>query len=119
MSGSRSTQVATALALSLSLSLFATRSASADETDAPVKGVVHVEGKPVVAGKIIFYVDDDEFVGAKIKDGKYKITRVPAGNWRVAIESKEVPEKFWDEETSGLQVRIKARVSNTIDFDLK
>ena len=116
MPASRSTQVTTVLALSLSL--FAIRSASADETDAPASGTITVKGEPLAAGRIIFYIEGDKFVGAKIKDGKYKITRVPAGDWRVTIESKDVPVKYWGEETSGLQVKIKARMSNVIDFDL-
>jgi hypothetical protein len=112
----RSRQVWGAVAISLSLMAYG-RGAAA-QTTAPVSGHVVFNGKPLAAGKIVFYLDDDEFVGAKIKDGRFKLRRAPAGTWRVAIESDDVPAKYRGEETSGLSVRIKAGVANQFDFEL-
>ena len=97
----------------------ATSLASTDEPTAPVSGTVTVNGQPIETGKIIFSLEDDEFMGAKIKDGKYHIKRLPAGTWRVAIQSKSAPKKYGEEDTSPLTVKIQGGVSNTIDFDLK
>jgi hypothetical protein len=91
---------------------------SADEETPLVSGHVTLAGKPLASGKIVFYLDDDEFVGTRIKDGSYKIKRVPAGHWRVVIESKEVPRKYQEPETTNLQVEIKGGFRNTIDFSL-
>ena len=46
---------------------------SVAQATAPVRGHVTFEGKPLAAGRIIFYLFDDEFVGAKIKNGAYKL----------------------------------------------
>jgi hypothetical protein len=40
------------------------------EDAATVKGTVTVRGKPLATGRIFFYLGNDQFVGAKIKDGK-------------------------------------------------
>src|SRR3954452_14337491 len=100
------------------LCLLAVNRDSAAQSTAPVRGNVAFEGKPLAAGRIVFYFDD-EFVGAKIKNGAYKIRQVPAGTWSVAIESEDVPAKYRGEETSGLRVQVKGMVSNRIDFDLR
>src|SRR5947209_2167944 len=92
------------------LCLVASGRDSAAQSTSPVRGHIRFEGKPVAAGRIIFYLLDDEFVGAKIKNGDYKLKYVPPGTWQVAIESEEVPEKYRGEETSGLRVQLKARV---------
>src|SRR3954454_20599057 len=94
-------------AAALAVCLLAVGRDSAAQTTAPVRGRVAMEGKPVAAGRIVFYVGDDEFVGARIKDGAFKLKYVPAGTWSVAIESADVPEKYRKEETSGLRVEVK------------
>jgi len=82
---------------------------AADEELATVGGRVTYQGKPLTDGKITFHLQDDQFVGARIKNGKFRVDRVPAGVVKVTIESKKVrlPAKFASPETSGLSVEIK------------
>ena len=101
----------------LALALLATRPLAADEVALTVAGTVTVHGQTVADGQIIFYLDDDEFVGTRIKNGAYKVTRVPAGKWRVTIRGDGVPAKFTLQETSGLRVVVEPG-RNTMDFVL-
>src|SRR5262245_58860160 len=88
----------------------------ADDSTAPVRGTITVNGKPLAAARIFFFIDEDQFVGAKVKEGAYKLDRVPVGNHVVAIEFEGVPPKYSDK--SELRVEIKLG-SNIIDFDLR
>src|SRR5262245_52936186 len=101
----------------LAIALLAARPVPAGEELPSAVGIFRLDGRPLAAGKIYFYLDDGEFVGSKIKDGRYKVTRIPAGEWRVAIEGAGVPARFASEETSGLRVTVKEG-SNTFDIDL-
>jgi hypothetical protein len=105
-------------ASALALCLLSIGPDAAAQATAPVRGKVAFEGKPVAAGRIVFYIDDDEFLGAKIKNGAFRLKHVPAGTWHVAIESDDVPAKYRGEETSGLRVEVKGRVANQFDFEL-
>jgi hypothetical protein len=107
-----------ATALVLALILLTGRRAPADETYPPVAGTVTLNGQPVGGGKITFYLSGDEFVGARLRDGRYKLTRLPAGRWRVGIEGEGIPAKFASEETTGLTVEVREGGS-VFDFDLK
>jgi hypothetical protein len=82
---------------------------AADDELATVEGKVTYNGKPLDDAVITFHLKDDQFVGAKIKDGQFRVDRVPAGTVKVTIESKKValPAKFADPETSGLSVEVK------------
>jgi hypothetical protein len=82
---------------------------AADEELATVGGKVIYNGQPLANGMITFHLDDGQFVGGKIKDGKFRVDRVPAGTVKVSIESKTagVPAKFASPETSGLSAEIK------------
>jgi type 1 fimbria pilin len=108
----------TASVLALAFALFVTGSVSADGPTPAINGTIQFQGKPVDDGKIIFHIADGEFVGAKIKDGAYKLTRVPAGTWRVSIEAKGMPARYSSEEATPLTVQVSAG-TNTFDFDLK
>jgi hypothetical protein len=79
----------------------------ADAADAKVSGTVSFEGKPLAAGKIVFHLADGQFVGCKVKDGKYALDRVPTGEWVVTVEGEKLPPKYGKEETTPLRVRIK------------
>src|SRR5262245_22311831 len=81
-------------------------SAADEEKLAAVGGKVIYNGKPLTDATIIFHLADDQFVGAKIKDGKFRVDRVPFGATKVTIESKKVriPAKFASPETSGLSI---------------
>jgi hypothetical protein len=86
--------------------------------DGKVEGVVVIDGKPLDAGKVFFHLDSGEFVGAKVKDGKYAVSRVPAGKRKVAAEGKGVPAKYGSEETSGLTLEVKEG-ARTFDVELR
>jgi hypothetical protein len=60
---------------------------------------------------------DDPFVGAKVKDGKYTVNRVPVGRYKVTFEGEGVPSKYASEDTSGLRVEVREG-ANTFDFRL-
>lgn len=105
-------------AFTLAIALLALCPIAAEEVGVTVAGIVTVNGQPLADGMIIFYLDDNEFVGTKVKGGTFRVTRVPAGEWRVTIRSDEVPAKYASEDTSGLRVAVKQGM-NTLDFDLK
>ena len=90
MSGSRFLGAAAVL----SLCFLAAQTASADDI-APVQGNITFKGEPLATGKIIFHLDDDEFVGTKVKDGRYRLRHVPPGQWRrghrLRYRSSEIP----------------------------
>jgi hypothetical protein len=98
--------------LILFIALLAICPVAADEV------AVTVNGKPLADGTIVFTLDDDEFVGTRIKGGSYKVTRVPAGRWRVTIRSNEVPAKYGSEDTSAFKVAVQPGL-NVMDFDVK
>jgi hypothetical protein len=82
---------------------------AADEELATVGGKVIYNGQPLTGSTITFHLEDGQFVGGRIKDGRFLVKRVPAGTWKVTIESKTVtlPAKFTSPEESGLGVEAK------------
>ena len=92
------------------------RGACAVADDALVRGKITVNGKPLAAGRIFFFIDEDQFVGAKVKDGVYQVDRVPVGTHVVAVEFKGVPARYSDK--SELWVEVK-QGKNDVDFDLR
>ena len=97
--------------------LFAALPAQADDKAGAVEGKVVFKGKPIADGKIVFHLDNGQFVGCKIKNGEYKIDRVPTGPRKVSIEANGIPAKYSSEETSALMVEISGE-QQTVDFDL-
>src|SRR4051794_34003705 len=75
--------------------------------DGKVSGIVTVKGQPLEAGKVFFHLDHGEFVGAKVKDGKYAVSRVPEGTRKITVEGKGVPARYASEDASGLTVEVK------------
>ncbi len=86
--------------------------------DAKVSGMVTLKGKPLAAGRVIFHLDNDQFVGAKVKDGSFTVDRVPAGTRKVTVEGEGVPGVYASEDKSGLQVELKEG-KFTFDIELK
>lgn len=82
-----------------------------------IAGAVTLEGKPLASGKIAFHGADGQFVGCKIKDGKFKISYVGAGNMLVTIEGKGVPAKYGSEDSTFLMVEVREG-DNTFEFSL-
>jgi hypothetical protein len=101
----------------LVIGVLAVHPLAADEVGTTAAGSITINGQPLPLGKITFYLDDDQFVGSKIKNGSYKVTRIPAGEWRVAIEGGGAPASFGSEETTPLRVVVK-QGPNTVNFDL-
>jgi hypothetical protein len=84
-----------------------------------VEGTVTYEGLALQEATITFHLTDDQFVGAKVKEGKYRVDRVPAGKVKVTVVAKKhrLPEKYAFEETTPLTVEIKEG-KNTVNLDL-
>src|SRR3712207_4020423 len=92
--------------------------APAADEHGKVKGVVTLMGKPLAKGRILFHLDDDQIVGARIKNGAFVVNRVPAGKWRVSVEGEGVPVKYALDETTPLKVEVtKGEVQ--LDFAIK
>src|SRR5262249_35630127 len=90
--------------------------AIADDASALVRCRITGDGKPLAAGKIFFFIGEDQFVGAKVKDGVYKVDHVPVGTHVVALEFKGVPARYSDK--SALRVEVK-KGPNDLNFDLR
>ena len=97
--------------------LIAILPAQADDKASTVQGTVVFKGKPIADGKIIFHLDNGQFIGCTIKNGEYKIDRVPTGPRKVSIEANGIPAKYSSEETSALMVEI-AGGRQQMDFEL-
>lgn len=83
-----------------------------------VSGKVTLDGKPLATGKITLHQDSGQFVGCKIKDGKFQIDGVFKGRMKVTIEGRDVPAKYASEDASALIVEID-QGQYTIDFALQ
>src|SRR5689334_23333670 len=80
--------------------------AAADDGTATVRGTVTVDGKPLDSGRIFFFIGDDQFVGAKVKDGQYMVDRVPVGRHTVTVEGKGVSDRYSSQDRSALTVAV-------------
>ena len=96
-------------------SLLVQSEASVLAADGKVTGKVVMAGKPLASGRILFHLDNGQFVGSKVKDGDYSIDRVPVGTRKVTVEGEGVPAKYADEDTSGLMLEVK---EGTGPFDI-
>ena len=115
----RTLRFSMALALvSLAVALLANHPAAAGEGSSTVEGKVTLEGKPLRSGRIFFHLKNDQFVGAKIKNGEYSVERVPAGKWRITVEGEGVPAKYSSAEKAIVVVEV---VANAIpgSYDIK
>jgi hypothetical protein len=92
--------------------------AQAPAKDGKVSGTVVIDGAPLAAGRIFYHLANGQFVGAKVKDGKYTVDRVPVGKRAISVEGAGVPAKYSSEDTSGLVLEVKAG-SSTHDISLR
>lgn len=91
--------------------------AAEDASTTTVDGTVVLDGKPLI-GRVLFHLKDGQFVGAKLdKEGRFKIDRVPPGEWAVTIEGKGVPAKYTSDEATSLRAQV-IEGGNTFDFEL-
>jgi hypothetical protein len=93
---------------------------AADDDLASVGGKVVFNGKALSDSVITLHLDDGQFVGGRVKDGMFRVDRVPVGTWKVTIDSKTVtlPAKFASPETSGLTVEVKKKGRLAVNFML-
>lgn len=86
-------------------------------TDGSVTGHVILRGVPLEKGRIFFHLDDGQFVGSKIKDGNFQLTRVQTGSKKVTIEGDGIPAKYTFDDKSGLVANIEVG-DNLLDFNV-
>jgi hypothetical protein len=99
------------LLVALAALLLASHPATADEASATVKGVVTLEGKPLATGRIFFHLKNDQFVGAKIKNGRYSVVRVPVGAWAITVDGEGAPAKYRSDERAPIKVGVVAEAA--------
>ena len=83
-----------------------------DDGETTIKGMITLDGKLLSEGKIFFHVGNDQFVGAMVKDGKYRVDLVPVGTHIITVEGKDVPKKYSSEKLSGLKVEVRKGLNN-------
>lgn len=106
-----------------------------NEKMSKVAGVVTVDGKPVDAGMVSFTNPFNGFSGSGeiMLAGKFEITLIPVGDYRVAIlppapkeaidpskvpkGADDIPMKYRNAQTSGLQVSVTE--SGPLDLKLE
>jgi hypothetical protein len=98
--------------------LMAYATATAQDAPASAEGKVTVNGKPLAQGRIFFHVGKGQFVGCIVKDGNYKVERLPVGKLPVTVEFPGALPQYLDEKKSGLFFEAAAG-SATYDIDLK
>ena len=86
-----------------------------DNEVATITGKVMLDGKLVLSGRILFH-SGDQFIGAKIKNGEYRIERVPVGTHKVLVQGKGIPERYSSEDDTTLQATIEKGLNH---FDLE
>lgn len=84
-----------------------------------VTGVITLDGQPLASGKITLHRENGQFVGSKIKDGKYAINLAPAEILRVTFEGDGVPARYASDETTPLFVTLVSGNKNVMNFELK
>jgi hypothetical protein len=104
--------------LALAAFLVTSHPARADEETSAVKGTVTLNGEPLKKGKIFFYIDEDQFVGAKIKNGEFSVEKVPIGDRHITVEGEGVPTKYSDYQKTPLRVAV-TKDGQTLNLDLK
>ena len=75
--------------------------------DGKVQGMVTINGKPLASGRIFFHLDNGQFVGARVSNGRYTVDRVPVGKRKVTVEGMGVPARFKEEDRTPLVVTVK------------
>jgi hypothetical protein len=88
----------------------------------PVSGTITVDGEPLADGRIFFHLKEGQFIGCRTREnGRYKIDRVPTGEYPVTIEGtvngEPLPDRYSSDKAPSLRVRIEAP-TNEINFDL-
>jgi hypothetical protein len=102
----------------LAVLLLASAAATADEGSSSVKGQVTYKGVALAKGRILFHFDNDQMIGAKIKDGQYSIKKIPPGEYQITVESEGIPMKYSRDDTTPLKFVVKKGSQNhDVAFD--
>jgi hemoglobin len=92
-------------------------------SEGTVQGIVTLDGKPLAKGTIKFVPATGEAVSGPIgADGKYKVTGLKPGKYKVTVESADkdlIPAKYSDPEKSALTFEATGSDQNNADFFLK
>jgi hypothetical protein len=94
--------------------------ASAGDELASVTGKVTLDGRPLPDGKVFIHLGDGQFVGCKVKDGSFKIGRVPVGKHKVTVEMRRdglnaLPARYSEEKLSALRIEVQ-KGANVLDL---
>jgi hypothetical protein len=90
-----------------------------DDVATEVAGVVSLDGKLLASGRVFIHTGGGQFVGSKVKDGKYKVSRVPAGKHTVTVEAEGLHARYTSEDHSGLSVVVDGKAGASFDLQLK
>ena len=85
--------------------------------DARVSGAINISGQPLPGGRIYFHSTDGQISGSTVNNGKFRIHRVPVGQYRVAIEGDGVPRRYAD-SNFGLTIDVRPG-TNQFNLELK
>lgn len=109
---------APAWVLLLTAALWPAAAAPGGEEGAAVQGVITLDGVPLAAGRVTFHAEDGQLAGCKVKDGMYRVDRLPAGRLAVTVEAPGVPARYASPEHTDLMAVPKAG-PNAFDIALK
>jgi hypothetical protein len=93
--------------------------AATEEGLATVEGTVALNGQALTDSTVTFHLKDGQFIGGRIRDGRFRVDRVPVGTVKVTVESKtlRLPARYASEDASGLTVEVKGGV-NKVELNL-
>ena len=93
--------------------------ATASAADTQVRGNISLAGEPLKSGKLTLYLQNGEFVGTAVNNGRYSFSKVqvPTGTFSATIEGEGVPAKYGHQNATPLRIEIKAG-ENQFDFVL-
>ena len=84
---------------------------------AMVSGTVSVAGEPLAAGRLGFWSDEHGSWGCDVKDGRYSMARVPAGEYRVKVFAEKYSSRPAS-RSSSIPTVVHGTSASRFDFDL-
>lgn len=90
------------LVLPLVVLFFAVGCGGSKSAPGKVSGTVKYKGAAVTGGQINFYLDKVAYPGGIDPDGSYKMSQLPAGDYKVTVETESInPDKKTPEYGAG------------------
>ena len=94
---------------------------SAENDDVSLRTTVAIaislDDEPLANGRIFFHLPKNQFLGGKIESGKCRLDCVPAGTYKITIESEGLPRRYSSVEQAILTVQV-APGKNDFAFEL-